>query len=164
MPFAFAAPPQPPGYNVQLVAEGEASRFWRGGAPREPTVKALARAAAERGVSLTLVDHRRPPTLDDRSGRGARLYPQAEAALAEQLGARYLSLSALDRQFIPKLRAALKEGDVYMHCMYGVNRAGFATARFARAARRKVTRDGLGVRDWAQGDAFQARLEAAGKK
>jgi hypothetical protein len=43
--------------------------------------------------------------------------------------------------------------------MYGVNRTGFATARYARSTGAKVPDDGLGKRDWKQGDAFQQRIE-----
>jgi hypothetical protein len=156
---ALAAPKPPPGFNVYLVQEGEAGTFWRGGAPRDVTLKALAAAAKERGLEVTLVDLRHPPTADDQGGKQGRLSPAAEAALVKQLGLRYVSISALDRKFIPTLQQALKRGDVYMHCMYGVNRTGFATARYARATGKPVPRTGLGPRDWRQGDAFEARLK-----
>src|SRR5205085_2012864 len=58
-----------------------------------------------------------------------------------------------------RIEQALRQGDVYMHCMYGVNRTGFATARFARATGEALSHSGLGARDWRQGDAFQARLD-----
>lgn len=156
---AFAAPAPPPGFNVHLVEETGGNRFWRGGAPKKETVEALAQAAKVRGVTVTLVDLRKPANADDRSGKAQRLTPTQEEALAKQHGLRYLAISALDRNLNQHLREALKQGDVYMHCMYGVNRTGFATARYARATGAKVSTEGLGKRDWKQGDAFQARLE-----
>jgi hypothetical protein len=151
-------PPAPPGYNVHLVQSTPAGRFWRGAAPRADTVVALAASAREHGVGLTLVDLRTPPRADDRSGKERKLTPAGEAALARKLGAVYLPISAMDRQFIPRLQAALKKGDVYLHCMYGVNRTGFAVARYARATGASLDRTGLGSRDWSQGTAFQTRL------
>jgi hypothetical protein len=41
--------------------------------------------------------------------------------------------------------------------MYGVNRTGFAVARYATAKGLDVGREGLGVRDWRDGAAFEAR-------
>jgi hypothetical protein len=148
----------PPGFNIHLVAERPEGRFWRGGAPRRDTVEALARSARARGVDLTLVDLRHPMTADDRRESQGRLSPDSEQAMARQLGVRYLSISALDHCLCDQLREAAERGDVYMHCMYGVNRTGFALARFARASRLAVSRAGLGTRDWAQGESFQARL------
>ncbi|MGV3724892.1 MAG: hypothetical protein ACO1SX_28665 [Actinomycetota bacterium] len=159
--FAQAAPQPPPGFNVHLVRETESGRFWRGGAPKPETVAALARSAKERGVSVTFVDLRKPANSDDRSGKANRLSPSAEEAAAKKLGLRYLAISALDRELPSKLNTALQQGDIYMHCMYGVNRTGFATARYARANGVKVPDKGLGKRDWKQGDAFQLRV---GKK
>jgi hypothetical protein len=150
----------PPGYNVRLVREGEkGQRFWRGGAPRQDTLKALASAARKRSVPLTLVDLRTPPTSDDRSGKEGRLSPEREAALAKELGLDYVPVSAMDRELVGKVRQALDRGDVYMHCMYGVNRTGFATARYARATGAHPDATGLGKRDWDQGDRFQKRLQ-----
>lgn len=158
---AQAAPAPPPGPNVHLVRERNGNRFWRGGGPRKPTLEALAADARKRGVTLTLIDLRTPANKDDRSGKDGRLAPAHEEALARQLGAKYLPLNALDRSLPKRIDAALQQGDVYMHCMYGVNRTGFATARYARDAGIEVTRKGLGKRDWNQGDAFQANLQRA---
>jgi hypothetical protein len=158
---ALAAPPPPPGFNVHLVRETDSGRFWRGGAPKQETLAALLKSARSRGVDLTLVDLRKPANSDDRSGKGSRLSPAAEEAAAKKQGFRYVAISALDRELPKSLDAALKRGDVYMHCMYGVNRTGFATARYARANGVKVPDKGLGKRDWKQGDAFQLRV---GKK
>jgi hypothetical protein len=155
---AAGAPQPPPGFNVHLVHENARGRFWRGGAPRRETLDALAAGARKRGVTVTLVDLRTPPNRDDQSGKGGRLSPKDEAALAQKLGMRYLPLSALDRKLGAQLKEAVARGDVYMHCMYGVNRTGFATARFARAEDLKVSTEGLGRRDWKQGDTFQSQL------
>src|SRR5262245_18271703 len=80
-----AAPAAPPGFNVRLVEKGPAGFFWRGGAPRRDTLAALAASAKERGVEVTLIDLRHPPTTDDRAGREGRLSPDQEAAVARQL-------------------------------------------------------------------------------
>lgn len=157
--LAAPAPTPPPGYNVHLVQESQGHRFWRGGGPRRDTLEVLAASARERGVSVTLVDLRHPANADDRSGKQGKLSPQGEAALAQELGLQYLSISALDRKLTPALRKATSKGDVYIHCMYGVNRTGFAVARYARDTGVAVNRTGLGPRDWRQGDAFQARLQ-----
>ena len=158
-PVAQAAPAPPPGFNVHLVQESGGRPVWRGGAPRRDTLDALARSARARGVVLTLIDLRAPANSDDQSGKKGRLAPRSEEALSRKLGVRYVSVSALDRQLPARLQAALKQGDVYMHCMYGVNRTGFAAARYASAARVSTTTAGLGKRDWRQGAAFQATLE-----
>lgn len=154
------APAPPPGFNVHLVQETARGRIWRGGAPRKDTAAALAESARRRGVALTFVDLRTPPNRDDRSAKKGRLTPAAEKALAADLGARYLAVSALDPQFPSRLREAARRGDVYLHCMYGVNRTGFAVARYATAEGLAPGRDGLGQRDWAQGARFQARLQS----
>lgn len=156
---AHAAPAPPPGFNVHLVQEKETARFWRGGAPKPETVEALAKAAKARGVTVTFIDLRKPANSDDRSGKGGRLSPAAEEALAKKLGLRYEAINALDRALPARLQAAQTKGDVYIHCMYGVNRTGFAVARYARSTGAKVPDDGLGKRDWKQGDAFQQRLD-----
>lgn len=156
---AFAAPTPPPGFNVHLVREVEGNRFWRGGAPKKETVSALAKSAKARGVTVTFIDLRKPANADDRSGKANRLSPAQEEALAQKLGLRYEAISALDRSLPKRLEEALQRGDVYMHCMYGVNRTGFATARYARATGARIGDKGLGKRDWKQGDAFQARVQ-----
>jgi hypothetical protein len=153
------APKAPPGFNVHLVTLTSTTRFWRGGAPKRDTVEALARDARERGVTVTFVDLRKPANSDDRSGKGGRLAPTEEQALAEKHGLRYEAISALDRQLPDRLEAALKRGDIYMHCMYGVNRTGFAAARYAVATGTRPSTTSLGKRDWKQGEAFQRRLQ-----
>lgn len=157
---AGAAPAAPPGFHVHLVREVDGRRFWRGGAPRRDTLEALAADARQRRVPVTLVDLRHPATADDRSRRGGRLPPREEAALAARLGIHYVAISALDRRLLPVLQDALRRGDVYLHCMYGVNRTGFAVARYAAATGEPIDRRGLGQRDWRQGLAFQRRLQA----
>lgn len=153
-----AAPLPPPGHNVHLVQETPAGRFWRGGAPSAETVEALARTAKARGKSVTLVDLRTPANRDDQSGKDGRLAPKAEAELAKRLGLKYVAVSALDKSLPSRLKEAAQSGDVYIHCMYGVNRTGFAVGRYARATGQQVDRTGLGKRDYNQGDAFQARV------
>jgi hypothetical protein len=157
LPARAADPPAPPGYNVHLVRQSAPGRFWRGGAPQERTLAALAAAAKERGVAVTLVDLRRPAKPDDRSGKGGRLTPQREESRARELGLGYLAVSALDSSLPQRIEAMLRKGDVYLHCMYGVNRTGFAVARYATAQGVDVGREGLGVRDWRDGAAFEAR-------
>jgi hypothetical protein len=155
---AVAAPAPPPGHNVHLVQEASTGTFWRGGAPKRETIQALADAARSRGRAVTLVDLRKPATRDDLSGKGGRLSPAGEAAAARALGLRYLAVSALDRRLPERLQQALKAGDVYMHCMYGVNRTGYATARYSHATGAKVNTEKLGKRDWSQGIQYQKGL------
>jgi hypothetical protein len=156
VPAGVAAPASPPGFNVFVVQEKNGTRFYRGGAPRKDTMESLARSARARGVGVTLVDLRKPAFKDDGSGKGGRLSPSQEEALAKKLGLRYVPINALDKGLPAKLAAYQKQGDIYMHCMYGVNRTGFATARFCRATGVKTSTEGLGKRDWKQGDAFEA--------
>lgn len=156
---ALAAPAAPPGHNIHLVQETAGSRFWRGGALRRDTLTALAESARARGKKLTLVDLRSPANRDDRSGNGGRLSPAAEESAAARLGAEYVPISALAPDLPDRLSRALAHGDVYMHCMYGVNRTGFAVARYARFTGMHVSRVGLGERDWNQGAAFEERLQ-----
>jgi hypothetical protein len=154
------APLAPPGFNVHLVQVTPNTRFWRGGAPKRETVEALAKDAKARGVTVTFIDLRKPANSDDRSSKGGRLTPDAEKTLAEKHGLRYEAVSALDKALPDRLQSALKRGDVYMHCMYGVNRTGFAAARYAVATGAKTSTTGLGKRDWKQGEAFQKRLRS----
>ena len=154
------APTAPPGFNVHLAQETTTGRFWRGGAPKPETIQALAKDAKARGVTVTFIDLRAPANKDDRSGKGGRLTPDSEKALATKLGLRYEAINALDKKLPARLTAALKQGDIYMHCMYGVNRTGFATARYAVATGTKTSTDKLGKRDWKQGEAFQKRLRS----
>lgn len=145
----------PPGFNIHLVRPHDGHRFYRGGAPRGDTFKTLVSAARARGVIVTFIDLRHPPSTDDESGKGGRLAPAAEQkmATAEHMG--YVSVSALDKTLLARIDEALAQGDVYLHCMYGVNRTGFAIGRYATGRKLAVDRDGLGERDYSQGEAFQ---------
>ncbi len=154
-----AAAANPPGFNVYVVQQKPGSTFYRGGAPRKDTMEALAKAAKAKGKTVTLVDLRTPPFKDDVSGKGGRLSPAQEAAMAKKLGIRYVAINALKKDLPTQLKQFQQRGDVYVHCMYGVNRTGFAVARFARAHKVKVDTTRLGKRDIKQGDAFQKRLE-----
>jgi hypothetical protein len=116
---------------------------------------ALQAQAQQQGRPLTLIDLRHPPFDDDLRGGGGRLTPAGEEKLAAQLGLRYRSVSALDKGLIELIDQALAEGDVYLHCQYGVNRTGFAVGRYATARQLKVDRTKMGERDWNQGVNFQ---------
>jgi hypothetical protein len=157
-PAGYTAGSPVPGFNVHTVQEKDGKRFLRGGAPRKDTVEALARSARARGVTVTFVDLRKPANADDRSGKAGRLSPAQEEAMARKLGLRYVAVSALDRSLPEQLRRYQQDGDIYMHCMYGVNRTGFAAARFATAHKLKISTEGLGKRDVKQGEAFQRGL------
>lgn len=156
-------PPAVPGFNVHTVQEAGGKRFLRGGAPRLDTLAALAKDARVRKTVVTLVDLRHPAKKDDVSGKEGRLAPDVEEAQAKKLGIRYLSVSAMDKGLPQELARLQKSGDIYLHCMYGVNRTGFAVARYARATKLKVDTTGLGKRDMADGEAFQKRLEGSGR-
>jgi hypothetical protein len=119
----------------------------------------LLESAQTRKVKLLLLDLRHPAWRDDLSGKGGRLSPEGEKQMASELGLRYQSMSAMDPALPAFMAEALRHGDVYIHCMYGVNRTGFAVGRFATADRFQPDRDGLGERDWTQGVHFQERLE-----
>lgn len=153
----------PPGLNVHLVHTQEGNRLWRGAAPRRDTVEALAGAARAKGRRATFIDLRHPANADDRSGKSNRLSPADEQALCRKSGVDYLAISALDRNLIPRLQEALGRGDVYMHCMYGVNRTGFAAGRYSRSLNLQASRKGAGSRDWRQGEEFETRIQAAEK-
>lgn len=157
-PVLAAPVPGVPGFNIHLVQEKDGKRFLRGGAPRKDTMEALARSARKRGTVVTFVDLRKPANSDDRSGKAGRLSPAAEAALARKLGMRYVAISAMDRNLPERLRKWQQAGDIYMHCMYGANRTGYAAARFATAHKVKISTEGLGKRDVKQGEAFQRAL------
>ncbi len=161
LPTCWAAPgrsvPEPPsGFNVHLVEIVNGHRFWRGGAPTEKTMSALVAASRARGVMLTLIDLRKPANKDDRSGKGGRMSPAAEqrAVAAAGESVRYQALSALAKDLTSRIAAALRTGDVYVHCMYGVNRTGFAIGRHAASTGRAPNRKGLGERDYRQGVAY----------
>lgn len=161
MAAALALPTaaNPPGFNVFVVQKKPGSTLYRGGAPRKDTMESLAKAARAKGKTVTLVDLRTPPFKDDVSGKGGRLSPTQEAAMAKKLGVRYVAINSSKKDLPAQLRGFLKQGDVYVHCMYGVNRTGFTVARYARAEKVKVPLERLGKRDVKQGDAFQANLE-----
>ena len=152
---ALAQPAPPPGHNVHRVVEQDEHLFWRGGGPTRETMLALQATARQQQRPLTLIDLRHPPFDDDRRGGGGRLSPAGEKRLANQLGLRYRAVSALDKDLIAIIDEALQAGDVYLHCQYGVNRTGFAVARYATARGLKVDRRKLGERDWNQGVRFQ---------
>lgn len=159
-----AAPnsPIPPGKNVHRVAEVETGVFWRGAAPLSETLTALASSAKGRKRSVTLLDLRSPANSDDRSRKGGRHSPESESAAAKALGIRYRAISALDKDLVKVINTALSSGDVYIHCMYGVNRTGFAVGRWARSKGSddsRIDRTGLGDRDWRQGWEFQSVRE-----
>lgn len=158
-----AAPLAVPGFNVHAVEVKKVSRILRGGAPTRATLEALARSARERGVRVTLFDLRSPANADDRSGKGGRLAPAAEAAMAAKLGIGYVRISALDRELVRRIQEARREGDVYFHCMYGVNRTGFAAGRLACASGESHPTVGTGKRDWAQGVAFEKARRGTGR-
>ena len=149
----------PPGINVHLVVRRQTGTLWRGAGPRRDTVLALRDSAKARKVKLMLIDLRHPATTDDVSGKDGRLSPQAESQLAQELGINYRSISAMDNGLPAMIAEALRHGDVYIHCMYGVNRTGFAVGRYATADRIKADRQGLGEKDWLDGVHFQQRLE-----
>ncbi len=149
----------PPGFNIHRVLRRKGHVFWRGGTPRLDTLKAVLARARARGVTVTFIDLRHPANADDRSGRGGRLTPHSEKRASLEAGAHYLSISALDHALIPDIDRALARGDVYIHCMYGVNRTGFAIGRFAVAEHLQVGRVGIGKRDYHEGVAFEKRLE-----
>lgn len=152
---ALAQPPTPPGHNVHPVVEHEQHLFWRGGGPTRETMLALQASARQHQRPVTLIDLRHPPFDDDRRGGGGRLTPAGEKRLAAQLGLRYRAVSALDKDLIAIIDKALQAGDVYLHCQYGVNRTGFAVARYATAHGLTIDRRKLGERDWNQGVRFQ---------
>ena len=157
--FATPGPTAPPGFNVHLVQETKTGRLWRGGAPRKDTLEALAESAKKRHVTVTLLDLRTPANADDKSGKAGRLSPAQEKALCEKLGLRYEPVSALDAKLTDRMTEALTKGDAYFHCMYGVNRTGYAAARYACATQAHVDPAGLGKHDWEQGYAHQRRLK-----
>lgn len=157
--LALPAAANPPGFNVYVVQKKPGSTFYRGGAPRKDTMEALAKAARAKGKAVTLVDLRTPPFKDDMSGKGGRLSPAQEEAMAKKLGIRYVAVNALKKDLPAQLKRFQQSGDVYIHCMYGVNRTGFAVARYARAEKVKYDPERLGKRDIKQGDDFQKRLD-----
>ncbi len=157
-PLDLPAATQPPGHNVHLVVKKEQNSFWRGGGPTRETMLALQAGAKEFNHPVTLIDLRHPPFNDDWISHAGRLTPDGEEKMAKELGLRYHSISALDKGLIKLIDEALAEGDVYIHCHYGVNRTGFAVGRYATARDLEVDRTKLGERDWNQGVAFQKRL------
>jgi hypothetical protein len=153
---AAPAGADPPGFNVHEVTTVHGHTMWRGGAPTPETMKALAKAAKTDGA-VTIFDLRHPDNSDDNSGKGGRLSPSGEAKMAQQYGLRYVSVSALGKNLPEQIDAALKKGDVYIHCMYGVNRTGFACGRLATRDHLTIERKGIGARDYDQGAAFEKK-------
>lgn len=148
----------PPGHNIHLVMKKDQNSFWRGGGPTRETMLALQASAKGFGHPVTVIDLRHPAFDDDCIPHAGRLTPNGEEKMASELGLRYHSISALDKGLVPLIDKALAEGDVYLHCQYGVNRTGFAVGRYATARNLKVDRAKMGERDWNQGVAFQKRL------
>lgn len=140
------------------MTKKDKAAMWRGGAPKKETVDAMLKSAQERGVKLTFIDLRHPPFEDDTSGKGGRLSPKQEEKIAKERGFGYVGINALDKELPAVIEEALQKGDVYIHCMYGVNRTGFASARYAVAKGLKLDREGLGKKDWNDGARFQQNL------
>lgn len=158
LPVLADTPEAPPGPNVHLVRETETGHLWRGGGPRVKTLEALQQSASERNVKVTLFDLRHPSNADDRSGKDGRLSPQDEQKWAAEHGLTYRSHSSFEDDLPALIDKALAEGDVYVHCMYGVNRTGFTVGRYCTRYGLKIDRSGMGERDWNQGVAWQKRV------
>jgi hypothetical protein len=149
-----------PGHNIHLVIDEHGHHFWRGGSPKLETLKALQTSASLRHTSVTLIDLRHPSTSDDLTGKEGRLAPADEAKAAKRLGFHYRSISSLDPALVPVIDDALRRGDVYIHCMYGVNRTGIALGRYCVAHQEKLDRNGTEPRDFKHGEHLQQQLEA----
>ena len=137
------------------VLEGDRSILWRGGAPTKETILELAEFSKKHNRSVTLIDLRKPERDYDRSGDNGGLTIHEEKNLSESNGLNYLRISALDSKFCEVLGEKLKEGDVYLHCMYGVNRTGFAIGRFSIDQGAEYDIEGLGKRDVRSGEKFE---------
>ncbi|GEM_PF-6931894 len=146
---------QPTAHNVYKVLEGDRSILWRGGAPTKETILELAEFSKKHNRSVTLIDLRKPERDYDRSGDNGGLTIHEEKNLSESNGLNYLRISALDSKFCEVLGEKLKEGDVYLHCMYGVNRTGFAIGRFSIDQGAEYDIEGLGKRDVRSGEKFE---------
>jgi hypothetical protein len=146
---------------VHAVVQKESNVLWRGAAPRQDTVEALAAKAAAHDKTVTIFDLRQPSNDDDRSGKAGRLSPEAEKALADKLHVQYVSVSALEHDLPARIDQALRSGDVYIHCMYGVNRTGFACGRYEVADGLHVDHTGLGNKDIQEGIDFQHKVAAS---
>lgn len=145
----------PPGFNVHFVCSYGWGKMWRGGAPTAQTLAWLGRHARQHNLTLTLIDLRAPASSDDVSGKGKRFTPTQEKLWARREHHAYYSMSALDAKLLPTLEQARRKGDVYIHCMYGVNRTGFAIGRFTVSTGAAIDKSGLGARDIKQGVDFQ---------
>lgn len=141
----------PPGFNIHLVREAYDHVLWRGGAPRRDTLEGLQKLAQERHIPLTLIDLRYPSQYYDKDHNEGRLSPAEEARLARALGLRYQTTSSRSAGLPARIDKALQEGDVYVHCMFGVNRTGFTMARYATAYGLEFDRAFLGESDWEAG-------------
>lgn len=163
--YADPLPPAPNVHGVSRVSNRDnpelTAYFWRGGAPTVSTLAWFIDRRIQTDIVPTFIDLRRPPTTDDRSGKGGRLSPSEEKLLVERFGFRYVSISAMDKNLISVITKALAEGDVYMHCMYGVNRVAYALGRWAEAGHSVGWRKGFrkDQRDWNQGVKFQKTLQ-----
>ena len=145
----------PVGHNVFKVLEVDGSILWRGGAPTINTILELAEFSKKHNRIVTLIDLRKPERAYDLSGDNGGLTSLKERNLSESKGLNYLRISALDPSFCEVVTDKLKEGDVYLHCMYGVNRTGFAVGRLSINQGAKFDIDGLGKRDVRSGENFE---------
>lgn len=154
-----AAPDTLPGINVHLVRTTQTGRFWRGSAPLPETLEALAASAHRRHTSVTVIDLRYPVRKMDEVIQNGRLRPWDEVPVCQKLGLRYLTFSEFRPDLPAQIAKALAQGDVYLHCMYGKNRTGFAVARYACANNLVLNYDGLGEGDVIGGVAFQRKMK-----
>lgn len=145
----------PTGHNVFKVLETDRSILWRGGAPSKETILELAEFSKKYNRSVTLIDLRKPERAYDLSGDNGGLTSVEEKNLSERNGLNYLRISALDPSFCEVVIDKLKAGDVYLHCMYGVNRTGFAIGRLSIDQGAEFDIEGLGKRDVRSGENFE---------
>ena len=150
----------PPALNVHLVQRTPSGNLWRGAAPRLDTLQALQRSSKQRHTEVTIIDLRLPISDDDNSERDSRLTPLDESRLSNELGLHYCTVSKKDKKLPSIIAEAVAKGDVYIHCMYGENRTGFAVARYATAGNLTTDRQGLAKRDWDNGTRYQQKLKS----
>lgn len=145
-----------PGYNIHIVEHSPGKLVLRGGAPTKGTMDWLNRVAKENNLPLTVVDLRTPARPYDLNKEGGRLTPTEEKSHLLALGHQYAPMSALGKTFGHDLNNIVgKEGIVYIHCQYGVNRTGFAIGRLSKLTGKQFDRTGLGDRDFKQGVNYQ---------
>lgn len=143
------------GHNVYKVLESPNSILWRGGAPTNETISDLAEFSKKHNRKVTLIDLRKPERAYDLSGDNGGLTSYEEKNLSKSNGLNYLRISALDPAFCDIVTEKLKGGDVYLHCMYGVNRTGFAIGRLSIDQGATFDTEGLGKRDVRSGENFE---------